>query len=200
MHEDLIKEINEDKKMGLDLSDTAYYNVDDGVTDEPLLGEEDEVPEPEAKPKRRPGIIAAFVLGMLACIAVIALCTQVLGLGRFVTDKKYDYYRDLDKSYGKYYEIMKMIGEDPLAKTQPEDISDEQLKEIVSSIGDPYAEYYTASEYAELEKRYMGDYVGVGVGVFVGVGVGVFVGVGVGVSARLNIALYVALLLPTTKV
>ena len=34
MHEDLIKEINEDKKMGLELSDTAYYNVDDGVTDE----------------------------------------------------------------------------------------------------------------------------------------------------------------------
>ena len=37
MHEDLIKEINEDKKMGLELSDTAYYNVDDGVTDEPLF-------------------------------------------------------------------------------------------------------------------------------------------------------------------
>ena len=165
MHEDLIKEINEDKKMGLDLSDTAYYNVDDGVTDEPLLGDEDEVPEPDAKPKKRRGIIAAFVLGMIACVAVIAFCTQVLGLGRFVTDKRYDYYRDLDKSYGKYYEIMKMIGEDPIAKTQPEDISDEQLKEIVSSIGDPYAEYYTASEYAELEKRYMGDYVGVGVGV-----------------------------------
>ena len=42
MHEDLIKEINEDKKMGLELSDTAYYNVDDGVTDEPLIVDETE--------------------------------------------------------------------------------------------------------------------------------------------------------------
>ena len=161
MHEDLIKEINEDKKMSLELSDTAYYNVDDGVTDEPLLGEEEELPETSVRPKKRRGSLAAFLLGALTCLAVITLCTQVFGLGHFVTDKKYDYYRDIDKSYGKYYQIMKMIGEDPIAETQPEDISDEQLKEIVSSIGDPYAEYYTASEYAELEKRYMGDYVGV---------------------------------------
>ena len=48
MHEDLIKEINEDKKMGLDLSDTAFYNVNDGVTDEPLAGDEPEKPEPWA--------------------------------------------------------------------------------------------------------------------------------------------------------
>ena len=58
-----------------------------------------------------------------------------------------------------------MIGEDPIAEAEPESISDDMLKEIVSSIGDPYAEYYTAEEYAELEKRYMGDYVGVGIGV-----------------------------------
>ena len=45
MHEDLIKEIEEEKKLGLDLSDTAYYNVDDGVTDEPLLGDEAETAE-----------------------------------------------------------------------------------------------------------------------------------------------------------
>ena len=135
MHEDLIKEINEDKKMGLELSDTAYYNVDDGVTDEPLLGEEEELPETSVRPKKRRGTIAAFLLGALTCLAVITLCTQVFGLGHFVTDKKYDYYRDIDKSYGKYYQIMKMIGEDPIAETQPEDISDEQLKEIYAPVG-----------------------------------------------------------------
>jgi len=58
-----------------------------------------------------------------------------------------------------------MVGVDPCALNEPEEISDEQLKEIVSSIGDPYAEYYTAAEYADMERRYMGDYVGVGIGV-----------------------------------
>lgn len=166
MHEDLIKEINEEKKMGLDLSDTAYYNVDDGVTDEPLIVEDPESTEKAGKPKKkRGGIIAAFLLGLVAGLSAIVLCTQVFGVGRFVTDKAYDYYIDLDKSYGKYYEIMKMIGQDPIAQSEPEEISDAELKEIVGSIGDPYAEYYTASEYAELEKRYKGDYVGVGIGV-----------------------------------
>ncbi len=165
MHEDLIREINEDKKMGLELSDTAYYNVDDGVTDEPLFDEVTETVEDGSKPKKTLAMIASFLFGIITCLAVIMLCTLVFKAGHFVRNDTYDYYRELDESYGKYYEIMKMIGEDPIAQTEPEDISDEQLKEIVSSIGDPYAEYYTASEYAELEKRYMGDYVGVGIGV-----------------------------------
>ena len=168
MHEDLIKEINEDKKLGLSLSDTAYYNVDDGLTDEPLAVDIVDITDGEKnvkQPKRKLGWLVPFLLGAIACLAVILICTQLIGLGHIVTDEAYDYYIDLDKSYGKYYEIMKMIGQDPIAQSDPEDISDEQLKEIVSSIGDPYAEYYTASEYAELERRYMGDYVGVGIGV-----------------------------------
>ena len=165
MNEDLIRELNEDKKTGLDLSDTAYYNVDDGVNDEPLFEEAAGTTESGEKPKKKPGVIIPFILGFIACAAAVLLCTQVFGVGHFVSDKAYDYYTDLDRSYGKYYEIMKMIGEDPIAQSEPEDISDEELKEIVNSIGDPYAEYYTASEYAELEKRYMGEFVGVGIGV-----------------------------------
>lgn len=165
MHEDLIKEINEDKKLGLDLSDTAYYNVDDGVTDEPLAGDMEERTEDVKKPKKKFGWLISFLLGAIVCFGVLFICLQVFDLGHFVSEEAYDYYIDLDKSYGKYYEIMKMIGEDPIAEKEPEDISDEQLKEIVSSIGDPYAAYYTASEYAELERRYLGDYVGVGIGV-----------------------------------
>jgi len=169
MHEDLIKEINEDKKMGLDLSDTAYYNVDDGVTDEPLVGDiiadTEESEEDIKKPGKKLGWLVAFLLGIIACLAVTIICSKMFSMGHFVTDEEYDYYIDLDKSYGKYYEIMKMIGEDPIAQKEPEEISDEQLKEIVSSIGDPYAEYYTAAEYADMERRYMGDYVGVGIGV-----------------------------------
>lgn len=167
MHEDLIKEINEDKKMGLELSDTAYYNVDDGVTDEPLVPDDAETENENGneKPGKKAALIISFLLGAAACLGVILLCAKVPGAGHLVKDDVYDYYVDLDKSYGKYYEIMKMIGEDPIAQSTPEEISDQELKEIVSSIGDPYAEYYTAAEYEQLEKRYMGDYVGVGIGV-----------------------------------
>ena len=72
MHEDLIKEINEDKKMGLELSDTAYYNVDDVVTDEPLFQEETETAEDGKRPKRMPGLIASFLFGVIACLGVMS--------------------------------------------------------------------------------------------------------------------------------
>lgn len=170
MHEDLIKEINEDKKMGLDLSDTAYYNVDDGVTDEPLLGDEpeeggDESGDSKGRKDRATGrMTLAFILGMLCCALVIFAITKVFG-AHILGDEEYKYFKDLNGSYGKYYEIMKMIGEDPIAETEPEEISDEELKRIVSSIGDPYAEYYTAEEYEQMERRLMGNYVGIGIGV-----------------------------------
>ena len=163
MHEDLIEEINEEKKLGLDLSDTAYYNVDDGLTDESILFDAAETAQDKRNPLKIISLIAAFLLGVAVCLGVEVLCTQVLSVGHFVSEKAYDYYIDLDKSYGKYYEIMKMIGEDPIAQSEPEEISDEELKRIVSSIGDPYAEYYTAEEYAELEKKYSGEFVGVGI-------------------------------------
>ena len=81
MHEDLIKEINEEKKMGLDLSDTAYYNVDDGVTDEPLIADLTEKEEDGKNPGKRLGILASFLLGVIACLGTILLCTQVFGAG-----------------------------------------------------------------------------------------------------------------------
>ena len=171
MNEDLIRELTEEKKTGLDLSDTAFYNVDDGITDEPLFDEADETifadaditPDDKKSSGIRAGMLVSFLLGAAGCIAVILLLTQVFGIGHFVTDSTYDYYTDLDHSYGKYYEIMKMIGQDPIAQSEPEDISDQELKRIVGSIGDPYAEYYTASEYEKLEKRYMGEFVGIGI-------------------------------------
>ena len=41
---DLYIKLSEDKKMGLELSDTAYYNVDDGVNDEPLYADDADRP------------------------------------------------------------------------------------------------------------------------------------------------------------
>ncbi len=42
-------------------------------------------------------------------------------------------------------------------------ITDDMLKALVASIGDPYCEYMTSKEYAEYVDSYTGDYVGIGV-------------------------------------
>ena len=168
-----LEEASGNETLGLKLSDVADHNVDDGVTDEVLFEEddtgedddEDDEEEMMAKRRRRFGSFLAFLFGAACCLLAIYICTNVLGLAHFVSDPAYKYYKELDADYGKYYEIMKMIGEDPIAETSPQELSDAELKEIVSSIGDPYAEYYTATEYEDLQKRYLGDYVGIGIGV-----------------------------------
>ena len=165
--EESTEEIKEEK-LGLELSDVEDHNVNDGVTDEVLIDDAGNDGADEEKKKRRRArlrTVFAFLLGAACCLAVMYFGAEELGIGHIVSGKDYKYYKELDKSYGKYYEIMKLIGEDPLAETDPQELSDAELKEIVASIGDPYAEYYTKEEYEELQKRYMGDYVGIGIGI-----------------------------------
>lgn len=160
-----------EEKYGLSPSDVEDHNVDDGVQDgivfdtaEEAADEEKADEEKKAKRRVRRRLVFAFLLGAAVCLTALA-GAWMAGLGHLVSDEDYNYYKELDAGYGKYYEIMKMIGEDPIAETDPQELSDAELKEIVASIGDPYAEYYTKEEYAEIQKRYLGDYVGIGIGI-----------------------------------
>ena len=159
--------INDDQEnisLGLEASDTDDYHVNDGAWEWPDAdsGRDGRLKRPGPGPRRT---APAFLLGIAFCIAVILICTYMLGLAKIIPQKTYRYYRDLDNAYGKYYEIMKMIGEDPLAENEVKGIDDDALKEIVAGTGDPYAQYFTAEEYARFMKRYEGNYVGIGVGV-----------------------------------
>ena len=164
---DDIKEEVKEEKLGLELSDIDGHNVNDGLEKEIAVfeAEEAELEEKRARRHARRRTFFAFLLGVIVCLTAIFAGSHMFGLGHIVSDRDYQYYRDLDANYGKYYEIMKMIGEDPLAELSPQELSDTELKEIVASIGDPYAEYYTKEEYQDLQKRYLGDYVGIGIGI-----------------------------------
>lgn len=109
--------------------------------------------------------IILFVLGLLVGLMLSGITAKLIGGGKFVPKDTYEYYQELDKNYGKYNEILKMIGEDPIATTPPGEIDDAKLKELVAGIGDPYAEYFTAEEYKEFEKMYSSDYVGIGIAI-----------------------------------
>ena len=148
------------KTMGLSLSDTAYYDVN-------VSGPEAKPAETETVPPKKGRsfrFMLPFVCGMLFCLLLL-LAAEFFGLGSFITKKKYEYYRSLDENCGKYYEIMRLIDEDPIALKGSGEISDEMLREAVASTGDPYAQYFTAEEYEEFSKRYAGEYIGIGIGV-----------------------------------
>ena len=127
------------------------------------LNKETHNPDREFSPGTKKRIF--FILGVLFTLLVLVIVYSVQTFGRFVPQKKYEYYKTLEDNYGKYNKILEMIDEDPLAKVQPGAIDDAKLKELVASIGDPYAEYYTKEEFTEFEKHYNSDYVGVGISV-----------------------------------
>ena len=160
--ENVENEENEVVKTGLELSDTEAYNVSAG-----LVSESPDETEPEKKKagKSNGKGVAAFTAGFIACLAVLFVLCYVFGLGKFLPEKQFEYYKNLSDKYGKYEEIMKLIEDDPIAEYNASEIDDAKLKEIVASIGDPYAEYYTAEEYKEFQKMYLGDYVGIGIAV-----------------------------------
>lgn len=149
------------KTMGLSLSDTAYYDVN---VSEPEAKDADSGTAPAEKGKSR-GFVLPFVFGFALCALLMLAAAGPLGLGKFITRAEYDYYHELDDNFSKYYEIMRLIDEDPVAVKGSAEISDGMLKEMVAATGDPYAEYYTAEEYASVSKKYAGEYVGIGVGV-----------------------------------
>ena len=155
----------ENIKMGLELSDVDDYEVNGGESMDSgrpqSSASEKEIPKKEDKHGRR----LAFATGFVLCAVIVVLLTEVLGLGKIVLKNKYEYYKELDERYGKYYEIMQFISQDPIAVNEADEIGEEELKEIVANTGDPYAQYFTAEEYKEFIKRYAGDYVGIGIGV-----------------------------------
>ncbi len=151
-----------DEEIRTEIEQAEETQAEDMQTEEPQ--QEDQQPE-EKNASGKVTRLRDFAAGFMSCIAILAVLTFGFGLGRFMTKGDWDYYNNLDKNYGKYAEIMKMIGEDPLSKEVPEVISEDILKEIVAATGDPYAEYFTAEEYAEFEKKYVGGYVGIGIGV-----------------------------------
>lgn len=166
MDEDKIRTEEVSVRLGLEASDAADYDVNSNNIAEEVDGPANAGGRGGRGRGKDGGKFALpFVMGVICCLAVMVICTQVLGLFRLVSKSDYDYFLDLSGSYGKYYEIMKLIEEDPIAKSDVGTIGDDEIREIVAGIGDPYAQYFTAEEYEEFERRYLTDFVGIGVGV-----------------------------------
>ena len=161
------KRENEIMKTGLDPSDTIDYDVSAGHTEEFLTDEKSGKRKNRATGRQKS--VGSFTAGFIACLIVLFILCYALGLGKFLSKSQYDRYKELSEKYGKDEEIMQLIEDDPIAEYNSEEmedvIDDAGLKELVSGIGDPYAEYYTAEEYKEFRKLYLGDYVGIGVSV-----------------------------------
>ncbi len=149
-------------RTGLEPADTEYAShpsMSGGIDDE------DEMMDRAVRSEMRKRAAAGFAAGVLFCMALLLVLTYAFGVCRILPGDKFKYYSELDDAFGKYQKIFSMIGNDPLVEKTPEELSDETLKELVSSLGDPYAEYFTADEYERFLEIYEGEFTGIGVSV-----------------------------------
>lgn len=150
--------------------------TEEQITEEQAAGtgdlyEEETLPEEEkqqvtGRKKKVPGkvaLVGGFAAGFAACLAIFAIVIYAAHLGRVIPEADYDFYNDISNKFGKYYMIMKMIGEDPLVDEAPEPYTDEYIKELISGLDDPYAEYYTPEEYEAFVSSFQGSYSGIGI-------------------------------------
>ena len=108
-------------------------------------------------------IVGAFLAGIVFTAVVLALMTFVFHRTSIVRSSKLAYYQKLDAEFGKYYSIRSSVDENGIYSID-EDKLDEKLGDaLMSSLEDPYAKYYTASEYEKLQRNFAESYTGIGV-------------------------------------
>lgn len=118
----------------------------------------------EEKRKRRvKASVRMLVLGM---VLGIVMCTVAAKFsGRILKGDDYRFFKEYKSSYGKYYDLMKFIEEKSLNDYKGEAIEDQVYRDIIASLNDPYAEYYTPEEYDNFIRRFSDSYVGIGIAV-----------------------------------
>lgn len=102
-----------------------------------------------------------FVIGFV--MAAVLCCVIVFSTGRFVTGDEYKFLKQYKTSYGKYYDLMNFIENNALGDYSANNIDESIYRDIIASLDDPYAEYYTKEEYKNFIKKFSESYVGIGI-------------------------------------
>lgn len=113
----------------------------------------------------RKKIMISFLLGMVTALVLgFAFVYGIRGAG-ILSARKINYYKDLDAQYGKYYKMQKSIQDKSLYSIDKKKRDWGLSQALIQSLPDPYAAYYTKSDYEKLERRYSESYSGIGISV-----------------------------------
>lgn len=113
----------------------------------------------------RKKIMVSFLLGMVTALVLgFAFVYGIRGAG-ILSAGKINYYKDLDAEYGKYYKMQESIQDKSLYSIDKKKRDRGLSQALIQSLPDPYAAYYTKSDYEKLERRYSESYSGIGISV-----------------------------------
>ena len=104
-----------------------------------------------------------FLVGFVVAAALFIGCC--FATGRWLTNDEYSHFKEYEDSFVKYYDLMKFIDKKAIKEYKGVNLDDVFYKEIIASLGDKYAEYFSASEFNSFENKFKKSYIGVGIGV-----------------------------------
>lgn len=109
---------------------------------------------------RKISLGAALAFVMIA--AAVAVCITML-ISRDTFNRKISNVEQQEQMYQKIQKIDQVVSDNSLYDVDGETLLNAIGQGVVSGIGDPYAEYYSSSEYQKLLDEQSGDAVGIGV-------------------------------------
>lgn len=102
------------------------------------------------------------------CVALVAVLVFCYATGRLLVGENYEQYRDFKKEYSKYFFIQEILKEQALGYTASSDAmprgdGEEIYTNLMKTLDDPYADYFTAKQYESFERKFAESYDGVGI-------------------------------------
>lgn len=103
-------------------------------------------------------LITAVLTFFVTNIAQISLGDRVV-----ISKRSYEYFKDLDKTYGKLTSLKSYIENEYYQPVDKTNFQDGMLKGLFASLGDPYSVYMNKKEFDDLMVHTSGTYGGIGV-------------------------------------
>ena len=102
----------------------------------------------------------------VAATVVLVVVVSFFGRVHWIDDGRYEYYRKLDKSFGKYYSMQELLEKDALYEYDDSNMDDYISASLMAGLkDDKYAAYMNKSQYSDMQKRLFSSYIGIGVGI-----------------------------------
>ena len=105
--------------------------------------------------------IGAAITFIAIAVAITITLTMFFSQGLF--NEKVADLAEREAQYQKLAEVDKYIRANKLGTVDESQLTEQMVRGYVAGLGDPYAQYYTASEYAEQVSSLAGQMVGIGV-------------------------------------
>lgn len=109
-----------------------------------------------------------YYVTLIICTLLVAAVLFCYATGRLIIGDNYSRYNEFKQEYSKYFYIQKILKENALGYSassdgMPSGSGEEIYVNLMKTLDDPYADYFSAKQYESFERKFAESYDGVGI-------------------------------------